>query len=176
MHARAARAMVVGMALTAAGCAPRAPSVVQLRLNSDIAASRVQDVTVSARWDSPTSEPFVQSPYSFVARLDDGGTLGFPGSVLVVPSDAVDGRAMFIEAALRLRGQSAVYVIARARVDARREATVVAELYFADACGASGQSARCATDPTQQCRANGATTSCVVVGSESTTRDGSTGE
>lgn len=176
MRARAARAIALFVALGAARCAPRAPSVVQLRLSSDIAASRVQEVTVSARWDAPTSEPFVQSPYSFVARLDDGGTLGFPGSVLIVPSDAVDGRAMFIEAALRLRGQSSAYVVARARVEARREATVVTELYFADACGATGESARCATDPTQQCRANGATTSCVVVGSESTTRDGSTGE
>lgn len=162
--------------LGVASCAPRAPSVVQLRLSSDIAASRVQEVTVSARWDTPTSEPFVQSPYSFVARLDDGGTLGFPGSVLIVPSDATDGRPMFIEATLRLRGQSAPYVVARAVVDARREATVGAELYFADACGASGESARCATDPTRQCQANGATTSCVVVGGESAARDGSTGE
>lgn len=146
-------------------CGPKPVTVVLVRFDSDIARDRVQDVSVSARWNEPGSIAFAERSFSFREVLDDGGSRGFPGSVVITPGDATAGRVLRVEARLTLRNSATAYVTARADVRVARDGSVEASLFLADLCGSSGVSATCAaSDPDRACRAQAGMAVCAPVG------------
>jgi hypothetical protein len=141
-----------------------------VRFGSDVDVSRVRRVELDVGWNDTGATPFATRTFSFVERLSDGGTRGFPGSVVIAPPDAIaasdggTGRVLKVEARIisaNAGGGERTYVTTRALARFARERTLTLDLYFSDLCGASGVSDRCLANET--CQVAGSTARCVPV-------------